>query len=81
MLACPPGPPPIGDGTVSRFGEGGSSSSLSCLRKKGGVEKNPPPLPRGSGVGIGGRSPEGEGRSKEDCAVVAADVDAEVSEM
>ncbi len=46
------------------------TSSLSCLLRNGGVEKNPD----------GGRSPdEGDGRSNEDCAVVAAEVDADVS--
>ena len=52
--------------TVSKFGDGGSISSLSCRRRKGGVEKKPP-------MDIEGP------RSKEDWAVVAADVEADVS--
>lgn len=55
------------DGTLSRLGEGGSTSRRSWRRRKGGVEKKE-----------WGRD-EGDGRSKEDEAVVADDVDAEVS--
>ena len=54
--------------TVSKLGDGGSNSSLSCRRRKGGVEKKPP-------IDIEGP------RSKEDWAVVAADVEADVSEV
>ena len=53
---------------MSKFGEGGSISSLSWRRRKGGVEKKPPMDMEGP-------------RSKEDWAVVAADVEAEVSEI
>ena len=53
---------------MSKFGDGGSISSLSCRRRKGGVEKKPPMDMEGP-------------RSKEDWAVVAADVDADVSEV
>ena len=56
---------------MSKFGEGGSISSLSWRRRKGGVEKKPPMDMEG---------PRGPA-SKEDWAVVAADVEAEVSEM
>ena len=55
--------------TVSRLGDGGSISSLSCRRRKGGVEKKPPIVDL-----------EGP-QSKEDWAVVAADVEADVSEV
>lgn len=54
-------------GTVSRLGEGRSISRRSCRLKKGGVEKKE-----------AGRE-EGEGRSKEDWAVVADEVEADVS--
>lgn len=56
-------------GTVSRLGEGRSISRRSCRLKKGGVEKNE-----------AGRE-EGEGRSKEDWAVVADEVEADVSSV
>ena len=52
---------------MSRLGDGGSNSSFSWRRRKGGVEKKPP-IDR-----------EGPEWSKEDWAVVAADVEADVS--
>ncbi len=65
-----------GDGTVSKLGEGGSMVSIrSCRRRKGGVEKGK--VERRREVAL--VEEDGERSSKDDWAVVAEDVDAEVS--